>query len=425
MEMQTTLTPQEILAFLSESGTIDLDGVEAKVKMKKIDSIVSNNHAHKIWQGKDGRWRTFVFDETKPKKRRMVVKSTRESLLEYLYSILAADDAENVDTLESLYPKWLEHKKLEAKSDLYTERIDRDWKRFYMNASLIKIPLTELSPLEIEEWLLKQIKENHLTKTCFYNMRIILSQGLDYAVRQGFIKNNPMADVKINPKLLVHYTKGDDKDQVFTNEEIQDFSEKAWSDFYEAGKKVYRLAPLAALAVFYLGVRVGELTGLQECDIHGNDLLIRRSVRREDHKVVDPKSYAAVRLIPLSEQSRQIIQAALKYKQESGATGPWIFSEYERPLPSRIVEKYYQKYGVQKEIRRGDKIIHKGKSTHNARKTCISSMIDSNMNINTVRKIVGHTDERTTLKHYVFDRSTPDEQRLQFENATKYECNHL
>ncbi|MBR2562343.1 MAG: hypothetical protein IKE31_09415 [Eubacterium sp.] len=47
-------------------------------------------------------------------------------------------------------------------------------------------------------------------------------------------------------------------------------------------------------------------------------------------------------------------------------------------------------------------------------------MIDSNMNINTVRKIVGHTDERTTLKHYVFDRSTPDEQRLQFENATKY-----
>ena len=77
----------------------------------------------------------------------MVVKSTRESLLEYLYSILAADDAENVDTLERLYPKWLEHKKLEAKSDLYTERIDRDWKRFYMNASLIKIPLTELSPL--------------------------------------------------------------------------------------------------------------------------------------------------------------------------------------------------------------------------------------------------------------------------------------
>ena len=69
MEMQTTLTPQEILAFLSESGTIDLDGVEAKVKMKKIDSIVSNNHAHKIWQGKDGRWRTFVYDETKPKKR--------------------------------------------------------------------------------------------------------------------------------------------------------------------------------------------------------------------------------------------------------------------------------------------------------------------------------------------------------------------
>ena len=172
-------------------------------------------------------------------------------------------------------------------------------------------------------------------------------------------------------------------------------------------------------------IRVEGTHHMDERSVLGRIGLGDGAGRSEDHKVVDPKSYAAVRLIPLSEQSRQIIQAALKYKQESGATGPWIFSEYERPLPSRIVEKYYQKYGVQKEIRRGDKIIHKGKSTHNARKTCISSMIDSNMNINTVRKIVGHTDERTTLKHYVFDRSTPDEQRLQFENATKYECNHL
>ena len=416
MGSNTKLSPQELLDFLTKSGTIDLDGVEAIVKMKKTESIVANNHHHKIWQGKDGRWRTFVSDKTKPKNRRLVVRSTREGLLEYLVANITGEE----ETLESLYPKWLNHKKLEAKSDLYADRIDRDWKRFYAKSHMVKIPLDELSSLEIEEWLLKQIKDYHLTKTCFYNMRIILGQGLDYAVRQGIIERNPMTDVKINPKLLVHKEKGDDADQVFTNKEIQDFASKAWADFHEAGRKVYRLAPLGALAVFYLGVRVGELTGLQEDDIQGNDLVISRSVRREDHKVVDPKSRAGIRRIPLTEQAMQIIQAALKFKRENGAKGPWIFSEYDRPLPSRIVEKYYQKYGTQKEVIHGDKVINKGKSTHNARKTCISSMIDSNMNINTVRKIAGHTDERTTYSHYVYDRSTPEEQRSQLEKATKY-----
>ena len=64
--------------------------------------------------------------------------------------------------------------------------------------------------------------------------------------------------------MLVHPPKKADKDQVFSDKEIHTFSSNAWEDFENPGRKVYRLAPLAALFTFYTGLRVGELTGLKE-----------------------------------------------------------------------------------------------------------------------------------------------------------------
>ena len=57
------------------------------------------------------------------------------------------------------------------------------------------------------------------------------------------------------------------------------------------------------------------------------------------------------------------------------------------------------------------------KSSHKSRKTVISSMIDANMNINTIREMAGHADERTTYNNYCFDRSTEDERIEQMERA--------
>ena len=44
------------------------------------------------------------------------------------------------------------------------------------------------------------------------------------------------------------------------------------------------------------------------------------------------------------------------------------------------------------------------KSSHKARKTYISSLIDAGVNINEIRKQVGHEDERTTYRNYCFNR---------------------
>ena len=44
------------------------------------------------------------------------------------------------------------------------------------------------------------------------------------------------------------------------------------------------------------------------------------------------------------------------------------------------------------------------RSMHKIRKTYISTLIDNRININEIRKLVGHEDERTTFGNYCYNR---------------------
>ena len=57
------------------------------------------------------------------------------------------------------------------------------------------------------------------------------------------------------------------------------------------------------------------------------------------------------------------------------------------------------------------------KSLHKSRKTYVSALHDGNVNINTIRELVGHKDERTTLGCYVYDRNSDAEKKNMIQKA--------
>ena len=57
------------------------------------------------------------------------------------------------------------------------------------------------------------------------------------------------------------------------------------------------------------------------------------------------------------------------------------------------------------------------KSTHKIRKSFISTLLDAGININEVRKQVGHQDERTTLHNYCFNRNDDAQKETDMEYA--------
>lgn len=71
------------------------------------------------------------------------------------------------------------------------------------------------------------------------------------------------------------------------------------------------------------------------------------------------------------------------------------------------------------------KICISSKSMHKIRKTYISTLVDAGQNLNTIRELVGHADERTTLKNYTFDRNPENLIHSQLEKALCHWCNQM
>lgn len=386
---------EQLLQFMVGTGMINLDAVANEMKNTEKQKIISA-HPHPITKGKDGRWRTYI---DKPDGgRRQIAKSSREkiedALLEYY-----GQSTKQVVTIESLYPEWIDYKKLHGAADTYIIRIDSNWRNYYVNLDIVKKPIEHLDKYALDVWAHQLIEKVENVKKEYYNISMIMRQMLDYAVDKGVIQENPLTQVKIDcRRVFVPKQKKPSETQVFSREELEKLKEVASKEFTDGHNTLHKLAPLAIMFQFQTGVRVGELCALRYEDINGDELYVNRMYRYATKEVVGYlKGHNEGRVIPLTDEAKSLIAEAKKYQQEHGISDDgYIFSVNEEPLSYYTIKKSYTRYC--------NVIDTAHKSSHKARKTFISALIDGQVNINTVREIVGHADERTTYASYCYDR---------------------
>ena len=345
--------------------------------------------------------------------RRKIAKATEEQLLKTLYAFYNAqseqDDLENI-TLRDLYPKWLEYKKLHTTAESYIIRINTDWKKYYLSSAIIDIPVRELDKLTLDKWVHELIKQYKMTKKTFYNFTLIARQTLEYAIDLKIITANPMKQVQVDGRRLFRKEKKKpDSTQVFSVQERKAIEELAWRDFRE-GTRLHQIAPLAIIFQFETGLRISELCTLRYEDVCGDYIHIQRMLRQCNHEVVEHTKSHEDRKVILTSKAKQIVDDARRRQQELAVDSEgYIFSINGKPPTDRYVDDLYRSYCSQLGILR--------RTSHKARKTYISTLIDNNVNINTVRALVGHADERTTYNSYCFDRSSEQEKIDKIENA--------
>jgi hypothetical protein len=61
------LNVNDLLKYITENGMIDLSYVQEQIEMKKRKDLLKR-HSYKIYQGKDGKWYTYLPDENKGRK---------------------------------------------------------------------------------------------------------------------------------------------------------------------------------------------------------------------------------------------------------------------------------------------------------------------------------------------------------------------
>ncbi len=406
-------TANDILDFLVGQGIIDLDGVEEQLSKARVKWILEK-HPYAIYQGKDGRWRTHIRDCDKPEKRRLLVKPTLESLEDAIVdAYLGLGQKGDKVTIRKLYPRWIEHKRLYTNSEAYIFRIESEWTKHYKNSDIVDVPIVKLNKLELEEWAHRLIKTHFMTRKQYYNSTLIIRQLLEYAVDLGIISTNPYALVKVNAgRMFRQERKKPNETQVYTRSELAALCESATRDFEKCEHKKHQLLPLLVMFQFQTGLRISEACALRYEDLTSDSQLhIQRMYLSFDKSVVPyTKGTYGDRYVILTSKAKELIEKAHQRQIEMGVSSSgYIFSMTDDPVPYGAVRKCYEKYC--KEIG----IVLK--SSHKARKTFVSALIDGGVNINTVREIVGHTDEQTTLHNYCFDRSNMAERVALIEKA--------
>lgn len=400
---------------MAENSIIDLAYVQEQIEMKKREEILLN-HNYSVWfSEKEHAWYTHLPDESKKSKRTKVKRKKRKDLdniiLEYYMSLelesketVEKEEEKKILTLEELFYEFMKYKSKTVDAST-VKRMMADWKRFYSSkADFISKPIDKFTKIDIDDFFNTVLDEYNLKKKGFYNMCGILKQMFEYAVDAEYIEKNPYR-TKVNKKKFVYEKKCNEK-EVYKTDEKKLFVEEMERRLTNNPSNT---APLAVLLDFELGTRKGEILAISKSDIVGNKIHIHRqlveefdvsdldNIRGVGWKVVEyTKSEDGDRWLPLTARAKRIIERVEEINKEYGYRyKDFIFVRDGKCLNPDTVDA---------QVKRGCEYIGiPVKTMHKIRKTFASTLLHNGVNISIVKDMLGHADESTTLKHYIFN----------------------
>jgi integrase len=183
------------------------------------------------------------------------------------------------------------------------------------------------------------------------------------------------------------------QDHVWSDEEIEALL-KASEELARQPASRYDYAPLLRTAIF-TGLRLGELLGLQwrDIDLQERVLYVRRQWTRLG-EYAPPKTKAAVRRIPLSDEIAREFAALKLRSRYSADTDPVFPARNGKPLGHRNASRRgFETAAVKASIT--------GVTFHSMRHAFASRMISRGINSTVLAAVMGHQSSTITERRYI------------------------
>ena len=357
--------------------------------MKKRQELL-NNHPYKIWCGSNGKWYTYLPDETKGRvlKKKSTRKDIEDEIIKYQETIMSNP------TIEELFTEWNDHRRdigrIAKSSHTRLQQVfDRHFKEFG------KKRIGNVKENEWIDFLEGQVFEHDLSSKAFASLKSITKGMLKWAKRQGLINYNPelmLSELDLSDTVFSKKIK-EDYEEVFDEDETQ----KMLS--YLIGNRDIRNDGVTLL--FVSGMRVGELVGIkpQDIDLNSNTVKIRRTETRfkDGNKTVYaikeyPKTKAGIREIVIPSSYSWLLKELSEKKTE------FVFEENGKRLTTLLIRKRI--YSICKKVG-----VYK-KSPHKIRATYDTILLDNGVDKRTVKDQMGHSDISVSEKSYHRNRKS-------------------
>ena len=123
---------KELLKYVVDNGILNIEHIQKQLEYMKQQKLL-DNHPYKIWQGKDGKWYTYLPDKEKGRilKKRNTEKEINNIVIQYQKTLL-----EN-PTLKEVFDEWNERRlRLNKISQSSYDRYRQTFRRIYFGLRL-------------------------------------------------------------------------------------------------------------------------------------------------------------------------------------------------------------------------------------------------------------------------------------------------
>ena len=258
--------------------------------------------------------------------------------------------------------------------------VKRYWAKYFDADRTVQ----SLTSRELDDFLMYLRTEKKLSADTVNKTMTAGNMAFEFLIKEGLITSNPLTSVerfKVNAK----------KRGIPTETEMKKLMELNWDWTDSVNKLAFKVAAL-------FGLRAGEISGLQVCDIDANaDLLYIRHSWNDTDKLKDTKN-GDDRIIPIEHGvALELLMNARRNPDYSDTSFVfWSPKVAGQPMwPSSFEDDFYiamQRIGISEEQRKERNIVF-----HSLRHYC-ATQIAQRASLEIAMKILGHrTEEMTRL----------------------------
>lgn len=413
------------------SSNMTLDDVLQQAN-DMIKKEVLKQHKYPITYGKgDGRWHTYIPDESKPNKRKSVAKRNKEDLEKYLIEFYTTLNPKN--TFKELFQIVQENKLLLIKTEekLISAKNTQlknysDYKRYFADTDFENKPIDTITKKDIENVCLMNLQRYDMRKKTFASIRGILKSVFDYAYSEYLIVDNVFLRVNFKQFDNMFVATVPIQKRIHSDEEIVSFLDELHRR--QKNRPVYSSVWALELQIL-IGLRRGEIPALTWDNITENGILIcQEQITTSDNQFVivnHTKTYKD-RLFPLTDDLKDFLARLKQMHKTYYPDSIYLFPNRENtaPITNRAVYLVYRnvckKLGISKE-----KGIIKG--PHSFRRNVVNSLIKSSGgNIFLASTLLGHSPQVAEKNYFTgIDTNTAQAIANQRHLITNEKCNQV
>ncbi len=395
---------RDLLQYALEHDMISMSYIQEQVNMNKRKEILEK-HPYKIWEGKDGKWRTYILDENGKRilKKLSTKKAVQNIIVSYYENIEKAKTEDY--SFHSYFQKWKEKQVSYGVSNNTLTKYDSDYKRYFENSKFEKLDIRKINEEDITAFVIQQIKKLNLKEKAGKSLMGYINGVFKHARIKRIISENPCEYVETRnfSKFFNRDKKNPEERTINTN----DLNLLLKQLYISQAQKPHYIPNYAVELAIYTGMRIGEITALRWENIR-EDLGVIVICCSEKHDritkeyIVDSTKTRKERQFPITQKISSLLYKVKKIEMQYGFLGEYIFQNENGKLHSSSIAHCIRYRCIQAGI--PEKSIQSLRRTLNSKLRCagVSSIVAASM--------LGHTEEVNAL-NYSYDISEMDYKR--------------